>query len=786
MTDPLLLVRPDIGVWQTVLVRSAGFPTDVLSGLSNPQLASWVDAQQTAAAAPDSATDSPDQVAEAIDQSFFAQGQALARAGAGGLLAEALTWQNRPALSALARVSSAGPRNRKRRKAIRTLARYWQRYCAKSETIGFFGPIAWTELSDEVSGIQVKPGEGLVRSRWVCWEDWAIGQLTATFNADPVFAAELPLYLPSYVSIRGDAAAATAVVAGGNPVQLTELETGLLRSSTGRTVAGVADELVAAGKARTADDVAVTVDAMVSRGLLIRGFQVSSRPTAMPELRGQVDRIGDDAVRAAALRTLDLLDADLRAVAAAAGDATALGRALDTLEHHFVEQTSAAPSHHHGQTYAGRSLCYEDATREVNIRIGMDVVRSIADPLRLVMMAASWFCASLAEAYGRICDELFADLEADADGRPVLMSDLLFMVTGMLFGGGERPIDGVQAELVSRWEQLIGSEPASGPLRAADLLDRGKRLFPVTRSQWPAATFHCPDLQFVTSDPERAADCLVVLGELHAGWATFDSFALLAGADNLEQLRAAAARDLGTHRVRLLPPPGWPRTTGRLVEWLINPTDRLFTFTADHVVAPSSAESPTLLRSVDLVVRRTEHGLLATELTPDGEGHSWPVLELLADLLAIYSVDAFKFTSTRAHQPRVTIDNLVVTREQWRSDCAATGVVETADCVEQYLALRAWRRANGFPERVFVKLSTEVKPVYLDFSSPVLVSSAAAMIRSAALEHGAQTALTVSEMLPDLDANWLPDADGRRYVSEVRLQCRYLPDGGPTAERAMP
>lgn len=778
MTDPLLMVLPDIGVWQTVLVRSAGFPTDVLTGLSNPRLAAAVDGARPA-------TDLPDHLAAAVDESFFAQGQELARAGSGGLLEEALTWQNRPALSALTRVSSDGPRNRKRRKAIRTLARYWQRYCAKSESIGFFGPVAWTELSDEVSGIQVKPGENLVRRRWVCWEDWAISQLAATLNADPAFAAELPLQRPSYVGLRGDGAGAVAVIAGASPLRLTELETRLLRDGAGRAVPGLAVDLVADGAARTTDDVAITVDAMVSRGLLIRGFQVSSRPTAMRELHDQVDRIGDDGLRASAQRTLEVLEADLRAVATAAGDATAVRTALQTLDERFVEHTSVAASHHHGQTYAGRSLCYEDSTRELNLRIGMDVVRSVADPLRLVILAASWFCAALAQAYERICNELFDDLEADAGGGPVPLSDLLFLVTGTLFGGGDRPLDDVQTELVRRWTQLIGPGNGSEPLRAADLMAEAERLFPVPPSPWPAATFHCPDLQFVTSEPARTADCHVVLGELHAGWATFDSYALLAGADNLEQLRAAAARDLGQHRVRLLPPPGWPRTTGRLTEWLTNPGDRLLAFTSDHVVAPTTPSSPELLRSVDLVVRRTEVGLLATELTPEGEGRSWPMLELLADLLAIHSVDAFKFTSTDAHQPRVTIDRLIVTREQWRSDCAATGVVDTADCVEQYVALRRWRGDNGFPERVFVKLGTEVKPVYLDFTSPVLVSSVAAMIRSAALEHGATTTLTVSELLPDLDANWLPDADGHRYVSEVRLQCRYLPGGNPPAERAM-
>jgi hypothetical protein len=44
-----------------------------------------------------------------------------------------------------------------------------------------------------------------------------------------------------------------------------------------------------------------------------------------------------------------------------------------------------------------------------------------------------------------------------------------------------------------------------------------------------------------------------------------------------------------------------------------------------------------------------------------------------------------------------------------------------------------------------------------------------AMVRAARMGDGTEVSLTVSEMLPGPDDAWVPDAAGRRYLSELRL-----------------
>jgi hypothetical protein len=58
------------------------------------------------------------------------------------------------------------------------------------------------------------------------------------------------------------------------------------------------------------------------------------------------------------------------------------------------------------------------------------------------------------------------------------------------------------------------------------------------------------------------------------------------------------------------------------------------------------------------------------------------------------------------------------------------------------------------------------------------------MVKSARNRAGEQAALTISEMLPGAADAWLPDAEGRRYSSELRIQfCDPLPAATYPARR---
>ena len=96
---------------------------------------------------------------------------------------EAVTWQNPAALAnAVCRLADGSPTKPSRtRQREEVLASYWQRYCAKNDTIGFFGPLAWGRIADEGPPLRSRSG-ALVRERDVQLEAWGVQALAAAID----------------------------------------------------------------------------------------------------------------------------------------------------------------------------------------------------------------------------------------------------------------------------------------------------------------------------------------------------------------------------------------------------------------------------------------------------------------------------------------------------------------------------------------------------------------------------------------------------------------------------
>src|SRR5690242_18484755 len=94
---------------------------------------------------------------------------------------EAVAWQNRDvlhsAVDSLLRHPANGSRDSKQRQNEEVMASYWQRYCVKNDTIGFFGPVGWARLIDEPGAIDARPGKSLLAARTVYFEQWGIDAL---------------------------------------------------------------------------------------------------------------------------------------------------------------------------------------------------------------------------------------------------------------------------------------------------------------------------------------------------------------------------------------------------------------------------------------------------------------------------------------------------------------------------------------------------------------------------------------------------------------------------------
>jgi hypothetical protein len=104
---------------------------------------------------------------------------------------EAVTWQNPAALAnAVLKVASREPAKppSKGRGREEIVASYWQRYCGKNDTIGFFGPLAWGRIEDGGPALHASSG-GVVRERRVHFEAWPVQALAETLDPELRIAA---------------------------------------------------------------------------------------------------------------------------------------------------------------------------------------------------------------------------------------------------------------------------------------------------------------------------------------------------------------------------------------------------------------------------------------------------------------------------------------------------------------------------------------------------------------------------------------------------------------------
>jgi hypothetical protein len=813
MSTDHLVELPGTGwrVWRDALLRSTGFPADGLDRFRAPQAAHAADAFLAG------------QIdAAAFEESFAAATGAASRTAyeiAGDpLFREAVTWQNPAAADALDGLRRDGPapqagQNKKARyrRRIREelVARYWQRYCAKNETVGFFGPVGWITLDPDAPAALVKTGTALVRQRRVWFEHWALAAFAERLAGDRDVRPHLPVALPAPLRLIG-----TQVLRPAQPpLALTPTEAAVLSRCDGRrSAARLAADLVADPETQPQkeSDVYLLLDRLVERGVAQWGIDLPLNPDAERVLVRVLDGIDDEVVGPRVRGLFAQLSTARDAVAAAAGDPDALAAALAHLDGRFAEVTGGRTRRRAGQMYAGRSLCYEDTVRDLEMVLGGAVLAALAAPLELLMRAARWLSSAIAAAYRTALRDLYDELAAEHGSATVPFGQLWYLAQGPLFGAAQRPADRVTAEFVRRWAELFGLDrigldrigldrtgpdrtgpdhtglhrsgldrsgldrsglDRTGPdvrrldLASADLAGAVAALFPAERPGWSGARLHSPDLAVCATSVEaiNRGEFSIVLGELHAAWSTFNCAVFVVAHEDPDRLRAALRRDLGPGRPLLLCPTDFPRYTGRIARFLDNDTDIQLGFTA----APGPGVG-TLVPVTALSVSDVDGELVAAT----GDGRSWPLIEMFGELVSMHAVEAFKLVAAAPHTPRITIDRLVVSRETWRTTIGESHLAEAAAYRDRFLAARRWRQALGLPERVFVKIATETKPVYVDFSAPRYVSSFCAMVRSARAEGGDGVTLAVSEMLPTPDGAWLPDTEGRRYFCELRIQVR--------------
>jgi len=758
------LGHPDWAAWRDVVLRSTGFPASVVDELTDPELAAAADAVINGTGSADAGRATYHETYRAGTDRLSA---AIRRVATTPRFREAIAWQNPKLIKlCLDRVAAGEPRNVRGRNHERTVASYLQRYGLKNDTIGFVGPVGWARWTDEGAPFTVTTGSRFLTRRTVYFEAWAMEAVARTLSADPAVRPWLAPRVPEEYHFDG----VVLHVPNRKSVTLRPAERSLLSLVDGRrSVLDIAALLPTAGFPDLGEPAAVLalLDAMAERGLV--RLDLANGIETWPErtLLARLDRIGDTATRERTTARVHHLIAARDRVAAAAGDAEALEAAQAELGSTFRDFTGTDEERRSGETYAGRTLVYEDTVRDVRIALGPELREELSRPLRLLLDSARWLVAEAGAEFDQAFHQYYERRAAQLGSPVVPLPSVLSLATPMMYYSSRRlskPVLRAIDEFQRRWASILRIPADSGGVQRSsdDLADRIAKLFPPRPLPWATGMFHSPDFMLAADDAAAVdrGDYLFVLGELHVSFNTMESRLFVEQHDDPPSLLAAAEADLGDRRIYSVPGKDLPGVTSR-----VSPPSALlspgYTYWARHPVA---AHPPgPVIPAADLFVHREDGELVVRS----SGGFAAPLVQVVGEHLAAAVLNAFKPLTHGPHSPRVTIDRLVIARESWSFRAADVAWVTLKSEADRFLAAREWRLRHGLPERAFYKVPVEDKPTFVDFGSLVYVDLLAKSIRRSAQEENGSVSLT--ETLPDRSQLWLRDADGARYTSEFRI-----------------
>jgi hypothetical protein len=676
---------------------------------------------------------------------------------------EAIAWQNRAVLEMMVDRLLKTPedaKDSKTRERERVVSSYLQRYTTKNDCIGFFGPLAWGVASEDEAIGRVEPGPKHVKKRAVFLEHWVVDAVAQRVVAEPLLPWLVPRKNP-LLGVDGQ----RLHLAPGQVVQLSNRDAVLLSVVTGdRMAIDLADSLSRTSPHLFADREAVLkrLTELAQKGIVLWKVEVPTVADSRPDLalRRRLEAVGDESLRKTALEPLDALEAARSALAEAAGDPERVANAVEALER-AVASLGIESTRRHGETYAGRTPAYEDCVRDVDIRLGPGFFRPFERALSLMLTSARWFTHALGERYRRALHREY-DAMAKERSSPIIDARSFFARVEPLFAANQYEAAPLMREVArehcARWAQILGTEArgSEGSIeRSAESIEaRVLELFDAPGPGWPSARYLGPDLMIAATDLERFArgEGMAVLGELHPADNSLSPISLAFHPDR-EDGRAGVAHDFP--RPRIAPVLTREVVTRASYQWPFEDN-----FHLEMGGTPSWRSRERVIAIGELVIEQIGEELVAR--TRD-DRIRFEIIELF-EIFLMAGAGHYSILESGAHTPRVTVDRLVLAREQWRFTSADLPKRTPSD-VESCLRLARWARSKGLPRFAYARTPREKKPLYVDFHSPILVRLFAKMC-------GDAESFAVSEALPSHGQHWLADAAGNRYTAELRLIAR--------------
>ena len=391
----------------------------------------------------------------------------------------------------------------------------------------------------------------------------------------------------------------------------------------------------------------------------------------------------------------------------------------------------------------------------------------VAAPLEVLLRAARWLTVAIAEAYGAGVPGALEELAAEAGDPEVAFADLWYLAQGPLSapatGRSTRSPPSSRRAWAgcSGWTTSRRGRPAAGAVRRRPGRPGGRHL---SRPTGPAG--RRPDPQPGPADLRRRVE-EIDRGAAWSCWASctppgprWTTAVFIAGHEDPDGCASSS-------------PPTSARPGAAALPAVDAPRHRPGDLGPEH---PTESGSPSRRRPaptgrcvpITAPAGRRRYG----ELVVDGPGTGrWPLLEVFSELLPI------------ARGRRVQAGHRPAAHSPHHDRPAGRRTGDLADHRRRVGPGRRDREPGPLPGRpalapvagpagAGLRQALHRDEALLTSTCPARCSptSLCAMVRTARQQGGGAVAVVVSEALPGPEQAWVPDRQGRRYQSELRLQ----------------
>lgn len=629
-------------------------------------------------------------------------------------------------------------RTTRTREIERRLMSYLQRLAVKNETNSFFGPVNYGRIDPQSEPNLRLRRTGELAGRVTFAAQWVVQELADAIAADP----SVRPHLRPRRGVRG-----VPPAAGDRSVaRLYALSDG------GRSVAQLAAVLGEEWPRtwRRASELA-------EAGFLVTGLLVP--PDLSDPLRWLLGWLSGLPADCPARRRWQPVAAGLAARIAAFATAGPDQRParLAELEQEFQSLGQRESRRHGGQMYADRGLLYEECRGDLaSVVFGGAVAADLTTRLEPVLRLAETEAVRQWQRDQRAATALWRRL-AGPDGSPVPIRDYLRELAARPIpagGGGEDAADELDA-YHDQLRQLVRkhSDGRVARLRGDDLPAPPAVAAVPEPAPWRLTSL---DLMIEAAGPGALArgDYRLVVGEVHPQpliWAFPTGHFLTA--EQRRELDGALRAVVAAH------PAG-----AEAVSIAHTRSSKVYPYPLPGRVMELRPRLPTTgaIPISDVEVRPRDGGVCWWS---DRAGwlRLYPPLRRRHDRLDPVAPFAFPaavppLIDCGEYTPRVEVDGVVLQRERWV--LAGSRFGRPGDDFDRFLAAWRFKQRHGLPDRVFVRVPHERKPVFVDFANAFLVELFAYLCRPS-------TTVVVTEALPDLDRQWLAGPRGR-HTCELR------------------